>query len=272
MAVEAIRLDQEMFDPLLEVVSPQGEVLATSDDHPLLGQDGMLAVSVKEAGEYVVRLRESTFGGNDGCVYLLHVGDFPVAHLAWPPAGPPGGRLAVSWIGDPAGPFTQSITLPASAPPAGLVEIHPVREGVASPIPVPVRLTSLAATTEAEPNGSPGEATAATAPAGLCGRLGETDDVDWFRVTAPKGSKWYVRSWGRRLGSPIDLVVNLYRDDAKRARITGNDDAEGPDAVAQLTVPEEGSFLVRVNDHQRRGGPEFVYWIDVEPMLPEVTV
>jgi hypothetical protein len=272
VAVEAIRLDQEMFDPLLEVVDARGEVLASSDDHPLLGQDAMLAVTVKEAGDYVVRLRESTFGGNDGCVYLLHVGDFPVAHLAWPPAGPPGGRLAVSWIGDPAGPFTQSITLPASAPPAGLVEIHPVREGVASPVPVPVRLTSLAATTEAEPNDSPGEATAATAPAGLCGRLGETDDVDWFRVTAPKGSKWYVRSWGRRLGSPIDLVVNLYRDDAKRARITGNDDAEGPDAVAQLTVPEEGSFLVRVNDHQRRGGPEFVYWIDVEPMLPEVNV
>jgi len=272
VAVDAIRLDQEMFDPLVEVIDPAGAVIATGDDHPLLGQDTMLAVTAAEAGDYVVRLRESTFGGSEGCVYLLHLGDFPVPHLAWPPAGPPGGRLTVTWLGDPAGPFSQSVALPGSAPPSGLVEIHPVREGVASPVPVPLRLTGLPPTDEAEPNGTPGEATAAAAPAGLCGRLGEADDVDWFRVTAAKGSKWHVRGWGRRLGSPIDLVVNLHRDDDKRARITGNDDAEGPDSIAQVTVPEEGSFLVRINDHQRRGGPDFVYWIELEPVLPGVNV
>ncbi len=271
-AVDAIRLDQEMFDPVLEIIDSQGTVLATCDDHPLLSQDAMLAITVAEAGDYVVRLRESTFGGNDGCVYLLHLGDFPVPHLAWPPAGPPGGRLAVEWLGDPAGPFSQWLSLPGSAPATGLVEIHPVRTGLASPVPVPLRLTSLAAGTEAEPNAAAGEATAVTAPVALCGRLGEADDVDWFRVTAPKGSKWHVRGFGRRLGSPIDLVVNLYRNDAKRARITGNDDAEGPDSVAQVTVPEEGSFLVRINDHQRRGGPEYVYWIEIEPLEPEVIV
>ena len=271
-AVDGIRLDQEMFDPCLEFVDAQGTVLATSDDHPLLAQDTMLAVTVAAEGDYFLRLRESSFGGNDDCVYLLHLGDFPVAHLAWPPAGPPGGSHSVEWIGDERGSFRQPLTLPGSAPPSGLVLLHPVRAGIASPVPVPVRLTGLTATAEVEPNAHPDTATAVVAPLAICGRLGEIDDVDWFRVTALKGSKWHVRSWGRRLGSPIDLVVNLHRDDDKRAKITGNDDAEGPDAVTQLTVPEEGSFLLRINDHQRRGGPDYVYWIEIDSAVPEVNV
>jgi len=37
-------------------------------------------------------------------------------------------------------------------------------------------------------------------------------------------------------------------------------------------VPDEGAFLVRINDHQRRGGADFAYWIEVEPDQPEVNV
>ena len=271
-AVDAIRLDQEMFDPHLEVVDADGFVVAACDDHPLLGQDAMLAVTVAEEGDYVLRLRESAYGGNDGSLYLLHLGDFPVPHLAWPPAGPPGGELEVTWLGDPAGPFTETITLPEASGPDGLAEIYPARDGINSPVPVPIRISPLPMTPEAEGLEGPTTAVSGTAPVALLGRLEKPDDVDWFRVEAPKGSKWHVRGWGRRLGSPVDLVVNLYRDTDKRERITGNDDAGGPDSEAQLTVPEEGAFLVRVNDHQQRGGPDFAYWIEVEPVAPSMMV
>ena len=271
-AIDGIRLDQEMFDPHLELVDARGFVVAACDDHPLLAQDAMLAATVAAEGDYVLRVRESSYGGNNGCVYLLHVGDFPVPHLAWPPAGPPGGEVEVQWLGDPAGPFTQKLVLPPEAGPEGTVEVLPVRDGIAGPVGVPIRVSPLAAVPEAEPNNDPGKATAATAPAALLGRLDAADDVDWFRIEASKGSKWHVRSWGRRLGSPVDLMVNIYRANDKRERITGNDDAAGPDSVAQVTVPDEGGFLVRVNDHQQRGGPDFAYWIEIEPDLPDVNV
>ena len=84
----------------------------------------------------------------------------------------------------------------------------------------------------------------------------------------PKGSKWSVKGYGRRLGSPIDLTLNAYRDNEKHTRITGNDDSGGgPDSVMNVTTPEEGSFLVRVSDHQKRGGDTFVWWIEVEPIV-----
>lgn len=271
-AIDAIRLDQEMFDAHLELVDARGFVVAGCDDHPLLAQDAMLAATVPEEGDYVVRIRESAYGGNAGSHYLVHVGDFPVPHLAWPPAGPPGGEMEVEWLGDPAGPFRHKLTLPQETGPTGLVEILPVRAGVAGPVGVPVRVSPLAPVPEAEPNNQPDKAAAAAAPTALLGRLDAADDVDWFRIEAAKGSKWHVRAWGRRLGSPVDLVVNIHRANDKRERITGNDDSAGPDSVAQVTVPDEGAFLVRINDHRQRGGAEYAYWLEVEPDLPEAHV
>ncbi|MBM4059151.1 MAG: hypothetical protein FJ275_13105, partial [Planctomycetes bacterium] len=228
-AIDGMRLDQEMFDPLLELVDSRGFIVAACDDHPLLAQDAMLAATVPEAGEYVLRVRESAFGGNDGCVYLLHVGDFPVPHVAWPPAARPGGEIEVEWLGDPGGVFRQRTRLPAVTGLEGLTEIHPLRHGVVGPVAVPLRVSPLSAVAEAEPNDATDKATATAAPAALLGRLGASGDVDWFRVDAPPGTTWHVRSWGRRLGSPIDLVLNIHRADDKRERITGNDDGAGPD-------------------------------------------
>jgi hypothetical protein len=270
LAIDAIRLDQEMFDPHLELVDSKGFVIAACDDHPLLRQDAMLAAVVPVAGEYGIRVRESAFGGNNGCVYLLHVGDFPVPHLAWPLAGRPGSTIDVAWLGDPAGPFTQTITLPVDTPPAGLAEITPVRAGIASPVPVPLRVSPLARIDEAEPNDEPARATPLAAPAAALGRMDAAGDVDWFRVTAEKGGTWTVRAWARQLGSPIDVVVNAHRDDAKRERLTGNDDTDGPDSLLRVAVPDTGSFLLRVNDHLRRHGPDYGYWLEIEPAWPEV--
>ena len=271
-AVDAIRLDQEMFDPHLELVDDRGFVVAACDDHPLLAQDAMLSATVAEEGDYVVRLRESAYGGNEGSVYLLHVGDFPVPSVAWPPVGHAGTEIDVEWLGDPAGPFRQKVRLPDAVPFSGVADIRPSRDGRAGPVGVPMRVSALAAAAEAEPNDDPAKATKATAPAGCLGRLEKPEDVDWFRIEAPKGTNWHVRGWGRRLGSPIDLVINVHRDDEKRERLTGNDDAEGPDAVARVTVPDQGSFLVRVGDHLRRGGPDFAYWIEIEPAAPTLNV
>lgn len=272
VAVDAMRLDQEMFDPHLELVDAKGFVVAACDDHPLLAQDGMFAAVVPAEGDYVVRVRESAFGGNDGSVYMLHLGDFPVPHMAWPPVGPPGATVEVDWLGDPAGSFRQRIVLPAVVPPAGVAEIEPMRNGSASPVPVPVRVSPLRRTDEAEPNDEPKKATPVTAPAGILARMDAAEDVDWFRVEAPKGTAWDVRAWGRRLGSPIDVVLNVHRDDEKRERLTGNDDADGPDSVVRVTVPDPGSFLIRVNEHLRRGGPEYVYWLEIDQAEPGVAL
>lgn len=272
VAIDAMRLEQEMFDPHVEILGADGSVIAERDDHPLLAQDTMLAVTAPADGDYCIRVRESAYGGNDGCVYLLHVGGFPVPHVAWPPGGAPGTDLDVTWLGDPAGAFTTRVRLPPSDGTAELAEVLPVRDGVVGPVPVPVRVSPLPVVHENEPDDAPEQATRASAPVALVGTLGTPGDVDWLRVEAPAGSGWHVRAFGRRLGSPVDLVVAAHQDDAKRARITSNDDGDSPDSVLRLTTPEAGSFLLRVSDHQRRGGADFVWWLEVAPVLPDVQV
>lgn len=270
--IEGIRLDQEMFDPHLDLIDPRGFTVAACDDHLLLGPDAMLTATAPETGDYVLRVRESTYGGNDGCVYLLHVGDFPIPHMAWPPAGPPGAALDVEWLGDPRGGFRSSIVLPTTVDPTGVAEIRPQAAGDPSPVGVPLRVSKLAPTADGEPNDEPDRAIAVAAPAALVGRMDRAGDVDWFRIRAAKGTTWNVRGWGRRIGSPVDLVLNAHRDDDKRERITGNDDTDGPDSAIRVTVPDQGSFLLRLNDHLRRGGETFAYWIEVEPAEPLVTL
>ncbi|MFM8633919.1 MAG: PPC domain-containing protein [Planctomycetia bacterium] len=268
--VEAVALEQQMLDPHLELVDADGFTIAACDDHPLLEQDAAIAATVEKEGDYFLRIRETAYGGGNA-LYLLHVGDFPIPHAAWPPGAALGGPLDVEWLGDPAGPFTGQATLVAPGL-DGVCRVRPSRDGRQSPVAVPFRATTAPVVIETDAGKEPEKAIKTTAPCAIAGRMDASDDVDWFRIEAPKGSKWKVTGWGRRLGSPVDLVVNIHRDDAQRQRITGNDDAGGPDSMVQVTVPDEGAFLVRVNDFQRRGGGEFVYWIDVEPLAPNVVV
>ncbi|MEI6240665.1 MAG: hypothetical protein WCR51_09755 [Planctomycetia bacterium] len=268
--IDAVRLDQQMLDPHVELVDAEGFVIAACDDHPLLAQDAALAAVAPRDGDYFLRVRESAYGGGNA-LYLLHVGDFPIPHVAWPPGGGPGATLDVEWFGDPAGPFKTQVTLPPAGG-DGLARVRAVRDGRTSAIPVPFRTTGDPVVQSAEPNDEPEKASAAKAPGAIVGRIESSEDVDWIRVEAPKGSKWKVTGWGRRLGSPIDLVIAAHRANDKRERITSSDDADGPDSLVQVTTPDEAAFLLRVSDFERRGGPEFIYWIDVEPVVPRVTV
>ncbi len=268
--VEAVSLDQQMLDPHLEIVDENGFTMAACDDHPLLMQDAALAVVVEKEGDYFLRIRESAYAGGNG-IYMVHVGDFPTPHTAWPPGGQAGTPIEVDWLGDHEGGFRSQVILGQPGL-DGVYRVRPERQGRQSPLAVPFRVTTAPIVVVSEPAGEPDQAIAASAPVALAGRMDAADDVDWIRVTAPRGSVWKITGWGRRVGSPVDLVINAHRDDAKRQRITGNDDADGPDSVVQVTVPDEGSFLLRVNDFQQRGGPDFVYWIDVEAVVPSVTV
>jgi len=269
--IQALRLDQQMLDAHLELVDADGFVIAACDDHPLLAQDPVLAATAPADGEYFLRVRESAYGGGNA-IYLLQVGDFPIAHVAWPPGGRIDAPLEVEWLGDPAGAFKARIAVAASAESGGLVQVRPERDGIASAMRVPLRLTAADIVEVGEPNDQPEKAVATKAPTAIVGRIDREDDVDWIRVAAPKGSVWQVTGWGRRLGSPIDLVIAAHRDSPKRERITSNDDSEGPDSTLRLTVADEAGFLLRVNDFERRGGDAFVYWIDVEAVEPRVTV
>ena len=80
--------------------------LGVSDDAALVWRDGFTSIIAPEDGKYIIQVRESAYSGNGGCLYRLHVGNFPRATAVMPAGGKPGETLAVRWIGDAAGETT----------------------------------------------------------------------------------------------------------------------------------------------------------------------
>jgi hypothetical protein len=276
-SLRGVRLNHTPFDPAVELVDENGFVIAACDDHPLLQQDAMISARVERDGNYFLRVRESAYLGDDNSFYLLHIGRFPAPLVGLPPGGKPGETLSVEWLGDSDGAWKADITLPKQLVRRdiqhdGIFNVAAVRDGVASAEGVPFRLSPLPAFRETEPNNEPTSCQTFPAPSAAWGQLQQDGDIDWMRFEAAAGSKWHVRAWGRRLGSPIDITLNAYQDNDKRQRITGNDDSAGPDSAMTVTVPKEGSFLVRVSDHQDRGGETFVWWIEATPVEPQMQV
>ena len=266
--VEGLRLGETFFDPYLAIMDTRRFVLAAADDTPLLRQDCTCSLIVPRDGTYVIQVRESAFGGSDRCHYRLHVGTFPRPLAVYPCGGKYGQTLEVTYIGDPSGPLRQKLTLPQSPQPGYALWAQDER-GIA-PSPNPFRLSPLDNVLEKEPNDDAAHATPFTAPAALNGIIDRPGDNDCWVFPAKKGQTFDVRVFARQLRTPLDSVIHVTRLGGQY--IAGNDDSDGPDSYLRFTAPEDDRYVIRITDQMSRGGPEFVYRIEVTPVEPRLTI
>ena len=267
--LEGIRLGYTFFDPYLAILNSDRFELARSDDAALLRQDCLCAVVAPADGKYIVQVRESAYGGNGSCLYRLHVGKFPRPTAVLPAGGRPSEALTVRWLGDPAGEWTEQVTLPSTEDlEYGLFAKDAI--GI-SPSPNVVRVTDLPNALEAEPNDTTAQASAGTAPGALNGIIEKPGDVDFFKFSAKKGQQFDIRVLARvPLRSPLDPVLVILR--ANGAGLASNDDSGGPDAYLRFNAPEDEDYFIQVYDHLRAGGPAFVYRVEITPVKPTLTM
>ncbi|MFG0297316.1 MAG: PPC domain-containing protein [Maioricimonas sp. JB045] len=255
------------FDPSIAILDENRFELATEDDSALVGNDSVASVVIPEDGKYYVQIRDAAYGGDGRAYYLLHVGNFPRPRAVIPAGGKPGETLEVTLIGDPTGPFKQTVTLPTEVPEHFALEVSD-EQGVA-PSSMPFRLSDLDNFIEQEPNNSRQEATPAAAPGAFNGALSEPGDIDFFKFSATKGQVYEVEVYGRRIRSPIDSVVYIYRMD-NGGRVAADDDKRRPDSYVRFTAPEDGEYVVAVRDHLNNGGPEYAYRVELTPVTPQL--
>ncbi len=264
--VEAIRLGQAFFDPFLAILDKNRFELASVDDTVLAKQDCFLSIVIPEDGEYTILVRETSYRGADNCRYRLHVGNFPRPTVAYPAGGKRGEQVKVQFLGDGAGPIERDVVVPSDAQAYHEQLVHD-DQGV-TPSAVPFRHFSDGNIMETEANDAFESATAAELPQALNGRLEKNGDVDFFKLTAKKGQVWEVECYARRIGSPVDPVVNIYKAD--KSNILGNDDARGQDSYMRWAVPEDGDYYVRISDHLGQGGETYVYRVEMTPVTPSL--
>jgi hypothetical protein len=105
-------------------------------------------------------------------------------------------------------------------------------------------------------------------PLALNGVISQRGEEDWFQFKAAKGVALDVSVYARRLGSPLDSVLEVF--DAKGRSLAANDDAVGADSALKFTPSETTNYCARIRDTLGLGGRDFVYRIEVTPAAPRL--
>jgi hypothetical protein len=267
--IEGMRLATTLFDPYIAILDSKRFELATSDDSPLLGQDGMCSVLIPADGTYLVQVRESAYQGNGACLYRLHIGNFPRPRGVVPAGGKAGEEIEVTFIGDPTGPIKQRIKVPAT--PQEKFSISAQDATGISPSGIPFRISDVGNVLEVEPNNDHKTATRAPAfPMAFNGVIDKAGETDCFRFVGKKGQTYDVHCYARRIGSPLDSVMTLSIADG--GGIVGNDDAVGPDSYFRVTLPEDREYVLTITDHLGKGGVDYAYRVEFTPVVYSVNL
>ena len=266
--VEGMRLGNTFFDPYVAILDAKRFEMAVSDDNPALGQDGMTSIVAPADGVYVVQVRETSYAGNGGCAYRLHIGSFPRPTAIVPAGARPGEELDVTFYGDATGRFMRRVKIPANA---GVgYRLHAEDAGGIAPSGLPFRVINLVNAIEKEPNDTPATATLATGALAFNGVIEKPGDVDCFKFAGKKGQVFDVHCYARRIGSQLDPVMSLAVMGA--GAFVSNDDAVGPDSFFRMTLPDDKEFVLTITDHLKKGGENYHYRVELTAVAPKSTL
>jgi hypothetical protein len=252
-AMDANRLLGSPMDAALQIVSPEGFVLAQSDDER--GLDPLLVFTAPAAGKYVVRTfafpatpnSSINFAGGDNFVYRLTLTTAAFLDAALPLALTAGQNTRLTLVGWNLPEELKSLEL---SPGEGAAQ-----HGLADPrlcgtltLPVTGRLCVAGE-----------KPTEVELPAVLSGQLNQPKQQHEFTFRARKGQRLVFRSESRALGYAIDPVLTVV--DAAGKQLGQNDDTGRENREAELTfnAAEEGQYRLIVRDLHRQGGPRYVY-------------
>lgn len=114
---------------------------------------------------------------------------------------------------------------------------------------------------EKEPNSELTQAQRVTVPAVINGRIDSGTDVDHFVFAAKKGERLIVNCWAARIDSALDATLRVY--DAHGKELAESTDVFGKDPFLDVTIPEDGDYVLKVWDFVYTGGGDYFYRLHV---------
>jgi hypothetical protein len=263
------------FQATLALYDAGGQELAYDDDYKSQ-PDPVLHYRIPADGAYVVAIKDALFRGREDFVYRIAIGEIPFVTSVYPLGGRAGGKTTVAVMGWNLPATTLTVDAKGAEPGAYSVSMH---RGVLVSNRIPFALDTLPERAEAEPNNTPGQAQRLVLPLIVDGRIQVSGDTDVFSIVGTAGETVVAEVTARRLGSPLDSVLEL--TDAAGGRIAINDDhddkSEGlithqADSYLRATLPASGTYFLRLGDTQRGGGAEYAYRLRVSAPRPDFEV
>ena len=152
------------------------------------------------------------------------------------------------------------LTIPADAQP-GLYDLWAVGDsGLSAPRTFAVghREELL----EAEPNSFMQEAMLVPLDRVINGQLDKAGDIDHFRVEATRGQRVVVECSAERMDSYLRAVLEIF--DSTGRRLAVNRGYFGTDPLIDFLVPEDGSYVVKIQDLTSSGSAEHHYRLEID--------
>ena len=254
------------LDPMIRLLDLKGRELAYNDDTPGLSGDSSLVYTFKEAGEYVVELRDIKYGAGS---YRLRIGDFPIATVAYPLAVQRGTTTNVTLAGFGVDGLTPIPVAVAPDHAAEWLNVSLKRAGGASGYST-VELVSTPQFLEQEPNNSVEQANRVEFGHDINGRLEHPGDVDRFIFAAKKDQTATFFGITRQQGSPTDLNFKILNKDG--GQVAAAEDTGTNEGSLSYKFPADGDYVLFVEDLNQRGGAEHAYRIAVTTNPPQFSL
>ena len=253
------------MDAVLQIVDLQGTILMHNDDDR--GMDPRLVFTATSDGTYVVRTfafpsaPNSTIAlaGAANYIYRLTLTTGPVAEHSFPSFVVPEETSAVWLYGTNIADDGAEIKLPKFDGPFAVVT-----EG--TDIPFTIGQAKTGSVRE-----SSQQANSLTPPFTVVGCIQESGQIDSYSIPGTKGQKLELAVSARSLHSQLDPVLT-FTDEAGKVLKEADDRSKNDlDPQAQLTLPADGVYLVKITDRYLNGGRRYFYAFTCEEASPTVT-
>jgi hypothetical protein len=259
------------FQATLALYDPTGKEVAFSGAFRHR-QDPVLYYEVQQDGEHVVEIHDSIYRGREDFVYRITVGEVPFVTGVYPMGGRAGTEVEAELHGWNLVNKTlrANVTVDRGRP----FRWYLVPQGPEVSVRVPLMVDMLTEVMEKESNDTLETAQAVTLPVIVNGRIDKPDDVDVYSFEGY--GKFVADLSARRAGSPVDSQLTVL--DAHGNELAFNDDHEDKglpllthhaDSQIWSVLPGMGKYYLRVTDAQRKGGPDFIYRLQIRAPRPD---
>ncbi len=251
----------------LALVDENGRVVADATRQPWKSEV-TISRRFETAGRYFLRVEDRDFTGSGNHFYYIHAGVIPYVTDVYP--------LGITSLdkGPVAGDQVKALEVRGTNLPADAKLLPITGTGAKSiSLETPAGRTLNSARyesspfpefAEAEPNDSPLQSRLLPVPGAISGRIASvgalagatslrgTPDADYVSFDARKGERLTIEVFARRLGSPLDSVIDIF-------------DASGK-PVPRHTLRAVAETYTVLRDHDSRSkGIRLQHWEDVQP-------
>jgi hypothetical protein len=196
--------------PSLAVLDRQGNTLIHSSAAGA-AIDPVVTYKVRANEVLMLRVTDADYGGSGGHFYRIAAGELPYVRSVFPLGVKRDGTAKIEVAGTNLE-GVKDVSLPVGvASAAGTVLGVPVALASGKQ-PISTRMVVVAdgpQVIEQESNDEWSSGNELAVPGGISGHIGHDGDIDYYRFRARKGERLIVELYGRRLGSPIDSVIEV---------------------------------------------------------------